>query len=237
MLDLPLERIAMTLTAATEQAEQLANIQTREGSAVRRHFGKLGRFAWATTVIGLLSLVVGVGTANAAEASGAVTGTSPVAAIGPGHAFLNWVPGASSTLVRTSNGISVSLQTSGLPAGHAVTLWMLIFNNPGACGAGGCDETRGDLNVPAVQGSVQHVTGHIVGSTATFAGHISVGDAANAFVGPGLLNPYGAEVHLIVRDHGELLPGSLVEQFNSNSPTFCNVACFDLQKSVHLAGA
>jgi hypothetical protein len=225
----------MTLTAAPERAEQLANIQTREGTAVRRHLGKLGRFAWATTVIGLL--VVGVGTANAAAASGAVTGTSPVAAIGPGHVFLNWVPGASSTLVRTSNGISVSLQTSGLPAGHAVTLWMLIFNNPGACGAGGCDETRGDLNVPAVQGSVQHVTGHIVGSTATFAGRISVGDAANAFVGPGLLNPYGAEVHLIVRDHGEMLPGSLVDQFNSNSPTFCNVACFDIQKSVHPAGA
>jgi hypothetical protein len=228
----------MTLTAAPERAGQLANIQTREGMAVRRHFGKLGRFAWATTVIGLLlSLTVGVGIANVAEASGAMTGTSPVAAIGPGHVFLSWVPGASSTLVRTSNGISVSLQTSGLPAGHAVTLWMLIFNNPGACGAGGCDETRGDLNVPAVQGSVQHVTGHIVGSTATFAGRISVGDAANAFVGPGLLNPYGAEVHLIVRDHGEMLPGSLVEQFNSNSPTFCNVACFDLQKSVHLAGA
>jgi hypothetical protein len=29
--------------------------------------------------------------------------------------FVDWVPGASSTLVRTANGINISPQTSGLP--------------------------------------------------------------------------------------------------------------------------
>src|ERR687887_2115254 len=46
-----------------------------------------------------------------AVAGGAEIGTSPVYSIGPGHVFVDWVPGASSTLVRTANGIDISLQT------------------------------------------------------------------------------------------------------------------------------
>jgi hypothetical protein len=187
----------------------------------------------------LLILIVGLALAAAtpALAGGSETGTSGVFSIGPGHTFVAWVPGASSTHVRTSNGIGISLQTSNLPAGHAVTLWALIFNNPSACGSGGCDESRGDLNIPEVMGSVQHVAGHVVETRGTFAGHLTLGDAAHTARGPGLLNPFGAEIHLIVRDHGLADPAILTDQFNNDSPRFCNVACFDIQKSVHLAGA
>jgi len=193
----------------------------------------------------ILLAALALAVAAPATAGGLDIGTSPVFAIGPGHVFVDWVPGASSTLVRTGNGINISLQTSGLPEGHAVTMWALVFNNPGACPAGGCDESRGDLNLAEVQGSVQHIAGHVVGSSATFAGHLAVGDAASAARGPGLLNPFGAEIHLIVRDHGVLNPdidttdplidAFITDQFNNNSPRFCNVACADIQKSVHLA--
>lgn len=187
----------------------------------------------------LFILIVGLALVGVAPAvaGGSEIGTSGVFSIGPGHSFVAWVPGASSTLVRTPNGISISLQTSDLPAGHAVTLWALIFNNPGACGSGGCDESRGDLNIPAVMGSVEHVAGHVVEPNGTFAGHLAVGDSADAFVGPGLLNPFGAEIHLIVREHGLADPAILTDQFNNDSPRFCNVACADIQKSVHLPDA
>jgi hypothetical protein len=189
----------------------------------------------ARYLILLAALALALTAAAPAGAAGAEIGTSPVFSIGPGHVFVDWVPGANSTLVRTANGINISLQTSGLPAGHAVTMWALIFNNPSACGSGGCDESRGDLGIPGVQGSVQHVAGHVVGSTSTFAGHLAVGDAADAFTGPGLLNPFSAEIHLIVRDHGVASPDIITDQFNNDSPRFCNVACFDIQKSVHVA--
>jgi hypothetical protein len=69
-----------------------------------------------------------------------------------------------------------------------------------------------------------------------FAGRVPVGDAANAVRGPGLLDPYGAEIHLIVRDHGMAGTGDLLQhQFNNISPAFCNVACADIQESIHLA--
>jgi hypothetical protein len=178
-----------------------------------------------------------------AAASGPETGTSPVFAIGPGHTFIDWVPGASSTLVRTDNGVDVSLHTSGLPAHHAVTMWALIFNDPSACSINPCSESAGDLRAPGVNGSVQRVTGHIAsGAQDSFAGHLGIGEASQTAFGPGLVNPFGAQINLIVREHGladavidpatdELL---LVEQFHNPSPRFCNVSCSDLQKSIHL---
>ncbi|HEX9093262.1 MAG TPA: hypothetical protein VF902_04705 [Coriobacteriia bacterium] len=188
------------------------------------------------TLFAALSIALIAGGAGTALAAGSESGTSSVFAIGPGHTFIADVPGASSTLVRTTNGISVTLQTSGLPAGHAVTMWALIFNDPSACGAGGCHEMNGDLNIPAVQGSVYRVTGHVVGERGSFAGLVPVGDAANAVRGPGLLDPYGAEIHLIVRDHGVAETGDLLQQqFNNISPAFCNVACADVQESIHPA--
>ncbi len=185
------------------------------------------------SIAAALLLSVSAGTALA---TGSEVGTSAVFTIGPGHTFIGYVPGAASTLVRTSKGISVSLDTSGLPAGHAVTVWALIFNNPSACGADGCQEMTGDLGIPEVQGSVFRVTGHVVEEIDRFGGFVPVGDAAEAFVGPGLLNSYGAEIHLIVRDHGVAASGELLQQqFNDISPRFCNVACADIQESIHLA--
>lgn len=214
---------------------------------MKRRLGKFRGVVSAVAALGLFATVFGFGsgTAGAVGTRGAEIGTSGVFTIGPGHVFIDWVPGASSTLRRSADGISFSLQTTGLPAGHAFTVWALIFNNPSAC-PGACNESSGDLNIPAVQGSVQHFAGHIVGDTGTFAGRVSVGDGLvgndlDQVRGPGLLDPYGAELHLIVRDHGEMLPGSLVDQFNQESPSpldnACNVACADVQKSVHLADA
>jgi hypothetical protein len=185
----------------------------------------------ATLAVALMALVPA-----SALAGGAETGTSTVYSIGPGHTYIADVAGAGSTFVRTPQGISVTLNTSGLPAGHAFTMWALIFNDPSACGTGTCHEMNGDLDIPAVQGSVYRVTGHVVGDVTTLAGLVKVGDAENAFRGPGLLDPYGAEIHLIVRDHGVAGTGDLLQlQFNDDSPRFCNVACADVQESIHLA--
>jgi len=97
------------------------------------------------------------------------------------------------------------------------------------------DRGRGDLGIRCVQGSVQHVTGHVVGSRRTFAGHLVVGDAADAFTGSRLLNPFGAEMHLIVRDHAVASPDIITDQFNNDSPRFCTVAASRFRRSVHLA--
>ena len=56
----------------------------------------------------------------------------------------------SSQLIRGDNGLNANFQTSGLPAGQAVTLWFIIFNNPAGCSTSPCS-LPADLFNPAAQ--------------------------------------------------------------------------------------
>jgi hypothetical protein len=144
-----------------------------------------------------------------ASAAPADRGTTHVQRI-PGGMM---VDGASSTLVRTDNGISMTIHTSGL-APHAVhTVWWVIFNNPENC-VGGCGPD--DSSRPEVNASVFYAAGTITGANgkANFAAHVGFGypgpvDGVNVIDvdGPGLLYPRTADVHLVIRTHGPPIPG------------------------------
>jgi hypothetical protein len=163
------------------------------------------RILVALALVGLLSVVV------ISHAGAATQTTSPVAT------FAGATVGTS-TLTRTASGISFSLQTSGLQAGHAVTVWWMVFN-------------------PDAPVSVQYAAGHVIdeGGAAEFGGHLNVGDTDGVINnGPGLLDALAANVVLVVRDHGPLDP----DQANQQLHTFeaCNPTCTDLQISMHTAG-
>ncbi len=163
------------------------------------------RILVALALVGLLSLVV------VSRAGAATQTTSPVTT------FAGSVAGTS-TLTRTESGIAFTLSTSDLEAGHAVTIWWMIFNPDGTV-------------------SVQYAAGHVVGAsgTASFAGFLRVVDTTGVINGgPGLLDPLEANGVLVVRDHGELDPS----QVNQQILTFdaCNPTCTDLQISMHAAG-
>jgi glucose/arabinose dehydrogenase len=163
------------------------------------------RILVALTLVGLLSVVV------VSQAGAATQTTSPVTT------FAGSLVGTS-TLTRTASGVSFTLSTTGLEAGHAVTIWWMVFNPDGSV-------------------SVQYAAGHVVGAsgTASFAGFLRVGDTNGVINGgPGLLDPLEANVVLVVRDHGELDPS----QVNQQIMTFdaCNPTCTDLQISMHAAG-
>ena len=139
------------------------------------------------------------------------------------------VEGASSTLTRNDNGVTVRVRTNSLIQNDAVTLWMVVFNYPEACQnpseISQC--TDADLTNPEVVGDVMYVAGNVVGGSgrANFAGHKSIGDNdGSIFVPllppgvqpPGLQNPQGAEIHTIVHTHGQMLPDympSMIQSF------------------------
>ena len=164
-------------------------------------------------------------------------------------------------LVRTDAGVSYNLRTTGLTHGDATSIWWVIFNNPDACGTSPCGML--DLFNPAVAVSVQSGGGNMVGASgnSAYAGHLSVGETTNPhpFVhtdyetrpegpdpvaNPGLLDPRGAEIHLVVRTHGPAIPGMNHAMFNSYevgcSPATSFFAgdgeneCADLQAAVFL---
>jgi hypothetical protein len=163
------------------------------------------RILVALALVGLLSVVL------ISRAGAATQTTSPVAT------FAGATVGTS-TLTRTGSGISFSLQTSGLQAGHAVTVWWMVFNPDGSV-------------------SVQYAAGHVVDDSgvAEFGGHLSVGDLDGVINGgPGLLDALGADVVLVVRDHGPADPGRVNEQIHTFG--VCNSTCSDLQMSMHTGG-
>ena len=168
------------------------------------------RILVALALIGLLSVVL-------ISRAGAATQTTE---------DVNWIaippegssiPPGSSTLTRTGSGISFSLSTTGLQAGNAVTIWWMVLN-PGATAP-----------------SVLYGAGHVIdaGGAAEFGGYLQVGDTKGAIRGPGLLDAAGADVTLVVRDHGPADPGMVDEQIHTIRG--CNPTCVDLQVSVHKA--
>jgi hypothetical protein len=85
----------------------LSGLDPQGGNVVKR------RILVALALVGLLSVVL------ISRAGAATQTTSPVAT------FAGATVGTS-TLTRTDSGIAFSLQTTGLQAGHAVTIWWMV---------------------------------------------------------------------------------------------------------------
>lgn len=157
--------------------------------------------------------------------------------------FVQWVsdetvvPGAQSTLTRMEHGIYGVFNAVGLEPGDAYTMWWLIFNEPQNCSGGECgpddafllDENGAILRVDgedqmnwearaATDLSTHRATGTIIDmdGTAEFRAHLPVGDVTEAVLrGTGLKDPYRAEVHVILRTHGQAQPGNIHLQMNT----------------------
>ena len=119
---------------------------------------------------------------------------------------------AGASLSRTNDGVFATISTSGLTPGNVVTLWWGFFNNPRGCAGTVC--TPSDLNNPYVNGSLQYGGGYLVGvnGRADFGGYLGVRDNTGFFFlppfpnmpnpAPGLVDSKGAQIHLVIRDHG-----------------------------------
>jgi hypothetical protein len=141
-------------------------------------------------------------------------------------------------LVRTRDAVTGTIHTSGLIPNNVYTGWFGIFNHPEHCSTRPCNPPV-DLANPLVQGSLVNMGGVLVGpdGTADFGEVRAVGDTTNAFSGPGLLNPRGAEIHLAVRHHGAALmePGFTLQltTFNGGCTAPYMNTCTTIQAAPH----
>jgi hypothetical protein len=126
------------------------------------------------------------------------------------------VAGAQSTLIRDDDAITFALHTSELTPGVSATLLLVVFNNPKGCshGVGGLHCGEGDV-VPGgpAQPSVVAVTERKPGRRGRLAvrGRLSSDDPDDAVFGPGLTNPSGADIHLVIRQKGAIVQASIHE--------------------------
>lgn len=161
-----------------------------------------------------------------------------------------------SRLLRNDNALTFSINSSHFEAGTAVTVWMMIFNNPENCTDGECGED--DIFDPEARAAVKTDvvfagSGRVIQKSgkATFAGHRNDGDNSDSIVpilfdeeAYGLINARKAEIHFVIRSHGPLIPGIIQEQistFNAGCGGFPPELgtpgpneCEDIQFAVHL---
>ena len=116
------------------------------------------------------------------------------------------VADASAALVRNATGISFRLSTTGLTPGNAYTLWLVVVTNPDACANSPC--TAPDLFNPATQTQVAFAAGHVAGGAGrgTFAGSVKEGTLSGWLPDRSFEDAMGVEVHLVINDHGPMLP-------------------------------
>lgn len=149
--------------------------------------------------------------------------------------FHLWDPGTSigtSQLVRTDSGISATFLAGGLPPGHAVTMWFIVYNNPSACSTDPC--SIADVFNPATEGDFLYGAGKIVGASgdAGFGGRLGVGDVSGSGfpeiglppeTAVGLTDPWSAEVHLALHSHGPARTGQVLKSQLSSFTGGCLV--------------
>lgn len=114
-------------------------------------------------------------------------------------------------LLRSDVGVGVELHTTGLEAGQPYTAWWVVFNRPDACN-GSCDaddifNTEGKMDPNLRAGvSVLFADGTLAddAGNASFSAMLASGRAfGQVLTGPGLVDALDAEIHMVVRHHGE----------------------------------
>lgn len=160
-------------------------------------------FRAVLTVIALLSLL-----ATPVLAGPPVTDDLDV------HEFAasGFIPDASATaeLKRYNNKVKIKIQTNNLDPGAVYTVWAVVWNDPDVC-----SDPCGMDDIGAPGNSIFWVTGKVINSqgNATFNGMIFENSPPGPVnFGPGLTSAADAELHFIMRSHGQPIPGMVDEQ-------------------------
>ncbi len=135
------------------------------------------------------------------------------------NVYWNWDPATpigTTEVIRSTSGITAVYKASGIPAGQAVTLWMVIFNNPELCVIPFSCAAPAEVGNSLIGSDFHFMGGHVVGDSGkvTVAGQLKVGDNSGsrlAEVGMGsgfpLVDPFKADVVLAIHSHGPKLTG------------------------------
>jgi hypothetical protein len=189
------------------------------------------------TLFGLLLIAFGLlGISPQAEAQEGPTQTFQIMALNETMGSIDPATGAV-RLNRTRNEIWGSVHVTDLEANSAFTIWAAIFNRPEECITNPAGPVRcGMPDLVAVpnpaRASAFNVGAFVTGvgnGTANVSVHIRSGappDGTFVLFGEGGLNDngvmpglhegngFGAEVHVIVRTHGVILPGAITAQLS-----------------------
>lgn len=135
----------------------------------------------------------------------------------PSQGDVREIEDGSATLVTTGDGAFMTFRTDELESGHVYTAWWIIINNPDNCAASPCTASDVLGNTEAVEADVTQADGIIFGEDGNmeFASFLPVGEISNSWFEAGFTNPSGAELHVVINDHGPLIPDMAASMVNT----------------------
>lgn len=117
------------------------------------------------------------------------------------------VEGAEAHLFRSPAGVTLSFATRDLRPGHAYTAWWVFVDDPSACAAAPCTVPEVMGNSDAVRSNLTFADSLVApdDGAGTFVAHLAPGEIANGWFDSAFTDPMGAEVHVVLHDHGPVI--------------------------------
>ena len=118
------------------------------------------------------------------------------------------IEGSAAWLMTGPEGAAMMLRTAQLEPGHVTTAWWVVMTAPENCSATPCTAEDVIGRAGEVGTQIVYADGVVNGpdGTARFAAMLPAGAVAKGWYDQGFDNPTRAEIHLVLNDHGPLLP-------------------------------
>lgn len=143
----------------------------------------------------------------AASAAVAETRTMPLSWTPPSGQTPGPIAGTNALLVTGPDGASMHLTSRDLTPGHAVTIWFVALQKPELCVKNPCTPKEA-MGMPEMETVAVNGGGTVVGADGTVevSAHLPVGDVPTNLFETDFVAPETAEYHLVIHDHGPLIP-------------------------------
>lgn len=155
----------------------------------------------------VLSFVLPISVALAASAAAAETRTLPLSWTPPSGQTPGPIEGTTALLVTRPEGAAMHLSSKDLTPGHAVTIWFVALQNPELCVKNPCTPKEA-MGMPEMETVAVNGGGTVVGSDGIVevSAYLPAGEVPTNLFDTDFVSPTTAEYHLVIHDHGPLIP-------------------------------
>lgn len=159
----------------------------------------------------LLTLVIAAATSVNAE-----TRTLPLSWTPPSGQTPGPIDGTRALLETGPHGASMHLASKNLTPGNAVTIWFVALQNPHLCKKNPCTPVEA-MGMPEMETVAVNGGGTVVpaGGTVEVSAHLPIGKVPTNLFDTEFVAPQAAEYHLVIHDHGPLIPELAADMLSS----------------------
>lgn len=118
------------------------------------------------------------------------------------------IEGAEARLMTSAGGATMIMATSDLVPGNVTTAWWVVMTRPEKCKTTPCSPEDVIGGADRVGTQIVYADGVVNApdGTATFSAHLPSGPVQNGWYDQEFGDPTAAEIHLVLNDHGPLVP-------------------------------